>query len=437
MKKKNYGLVLIIIGLLFIVKCKIESEPSSRPQWGGSSSTTADSGNTGQPSSGGDTGTASSTVNSSSAVSSTASSQTSTSGSSVWAYLPMDSLDFTLDGSQASLNAKTSTGNFTFSSGLFNNCVKGPAYATEDGLQLGAKLPANKFTIAMWVKQYNVQDQYYMIWTVLDSGSVDEHRIDFSSYGDKYRFRMYNNGTEQQIEYASLDTSQWHHIAVSVDASTATANVIMYVDGSAVINQNLDIGVPLNVSAAYSWGSRWAYKAEVYIDEAYIYRGLLTGAEVAALANTGSSSSAASASASSTASATSSAASVSSASSSSSQPASQSSTTSSVPLGKVIHYGFNNNLNDLSGNGHDGSGVSVSYTSGISNQALDCGSDTQKKYVYTEPGLTTDYIFTYAYWVKRNSTGGFEHQLARDAVYNRLRVRSAGTSDEGSGAPDD
>ncbi|HMB00972.1 MAG TPA: LamG domain-containing protein [Spirochaetota bacterium] len=221
--------------------------------------------------------------------SSTAGSSSSTGGSipsDFWAYLPMEDLNCTIDGSGSTLSAYGSTANFSFpAGGKAGNYVDAPSYATADGLQLGTKLPSNVFSLVMWIRQDVLEDQYYMIWIVLDSGASDEHRLDLNSYNDKYRFRMYNSDIQQEITFLNSGTDVWHHIALTVDASTAAADVYCYVDGIQVEHQSLSIGVALDVSAAYSWGSRIAYKADVSIDEMYIYDRILSGAEITALYN--------------------------------------------------------------------------------------------------------------------------------------------------------
>lgn len=80
----------------------------------------------------------------------------------------------------------------------------------------------------------------------------------------------------------------WHHVAVVCDPRVG-GMVRFYLDGKLAGTKALDLGVPLDLSAYRlgawkSWEGNPANNFHGSLAEVRLYRGLLSGAEVAALA---------------------------------------------------------------------------------------------------------------------------------------------------------
>lgn len=87
---------------------------------------------------------------------------------------------------------------------------------------------------------------------------------------------------------AAVKPGEWHHVAVACDPRL-DGEARFYIDGKSAGVKRLDLGVPLSL-AAYrlgawnAWENAPANNFHGTLDDVRLYRGLLTDAEVAALA---------------------------------------------------------------------------------------------------------------------------------------------------------
>jgi len=146
-------------------------------------------------------------------------------------------------------------------------------------------------SVALWVRADELKNR----WTpLLFTDGRDTSALHFSLLEDGSPNLAINAGSENWKHVradAPVRTGAWHHVAVACDPRL-DGEARFYIDGKPAGVKRLDLGVPLALAAyrlgAWSaWENAPANNFHGSLDDVRLYRGLLTDAEVAALARDG------------------------------------------------------------------------------------------------------------------------------------------------------
>jgi hypothetical protein len=137
------------------------------------------------------------------------------------------------------------------------------------------------------------QDITVAAWVYWNGGSIWQRIFDFGNNTDQYlfltpysgsvmRFAIKNGGSEQAIETTTMTTSQWTHVAVTLEADTAKlyVNGVLKATNTAVTINPSDFNPRVNYIGDSQWSSDPLFSG--MMDDFRVYNFALTASQIAA-----------------------------------------------------------------------------------------------------------------------------------------------------------
>jgi hypothetical protein len=206
------------------------------------------------------------------------------------AYWPMyDNIGATVTNTKGSALNGTITGTARWVPGIVNNngaalYFNGATYmSTVDNTALD---PTTTGGVSLWFKMYATNTGKWLLHKGTTSANSEAYGVQIDTNG-KIRFRLrYGTGANQYVEAVSTTTpaqGKWYHVAATWQ--NPGTSVTLYVNGAA--EGTAATNTAINSTGAFYLGCGSTSTSTAFtgiIDEVYIYKQLLSAANVAALA---------------------------------------------------------------------------------------------------------------------------------------------------------